>query len=112
MKQQQFTDHPKLPGVCYGFHERFKNGQRVLAHSSIFLGYTGLMALIPEQNLGLFITYNKFQPKFHEELINRFLDQSLLVVFSQTALLYLHPSCPDVYSIFKLLEFTRVSFLV
>ncbi|MGF1591054.1 MAG: serine hydrolase domain-containing protein [Pleurocapsa sp.] len=74
MKQQQFTDHPKLPGVCYGFHERFKNGQRVLAHSSIFLGYTGLVALIPEQNLGLFITYNKFEPKFHEELINRFLD--------------------------------------
>ncbi|MBF2017265.1 MAG: beta-lactamase family protein [Rivularia sp. T60_A2020_040] len=74
MKQQQFTDHPKLPGIGYGFHERFKNGQRVLAHSSIFLGYTGLVALIPEQNLGLFITYNKFEPKFHEELINQFTD--------------------------------------
>jgi hypothetical protein len=74
MKQQQFTDHPKLPGVSYAFHERFKNGQRVLAHSSIFLDYTGLVALIPEQNLGLFIAYNKFKPKFNEELINQFLD--------------------------------------
>ncbi|MCX7593712.1 MAG: beta-lactamase family protein [Fischerella sp.] len=74
MKQQQFTDHPKLPGIGYAFHERFKNGQRVLAHSSIFLGYTGLVALIPEQNLGLFIAYNKFKPKFHEQLINRFLN--------------------------------------
>jgi CubicO group peptidase (beta-lactamase class C family) len=55
MKQQQFTDHPKLPGVSYAFHERFKNRQRVLAHSSIFLGYTGLVALIPDQDLGLFI---------------------------------------------------------
>lgn len=74
MKRQQFTDYPKLPGIGYAFHERFKNRQRVLAHSSIFLGYTGLMALIPEQNLGIFITYNKFEPKFHEELINQFFD--------------------------------------
>lgn len=74
MHEQQFSDRPQLPGVCYGFHERFKNNQRILAHSAIFYGYTGLLALIPEQNLGIFIAYNKFEPKFHEQLINQFID--------------------------------------
>lgn len=75
MRQQQFTDHPKLPGIGYAFHERFKNQQRVLAHSAIFKGYTGLLSLIPEQNLGIFIAYNKFEPKLHERLTNQFLDR-------------------------------------
>ncbi|OKH20755.1 hypothetical protein NIES1031_22815 [Chroogloeocystis siderophila 5.2 s.c.1] len=75
MRQQQFTDHPKLPGIGYAFHERFKNRQRILAHSAIFLGYTGLLSLIPDQDLGLFIAYNKFDPKFHERLTSQFLDR-------------------------------------
>ncbi|BAZ45447.1 beta-lactamase [Chondrocystis sp. NIES-4102] len=74
MQAQQFSDRPQLPGVGYGFHERFKQEQRILAHSAIFYGYTGLLALIPQQNLGLFIAYNKFEPEFHEQLINRFID--------------------------------------
>lgn len=74
MHEQQFSDRPKLLGVCYGFHERFKNNQRILAHSAIFYGYTGLLALIPEQNLGIFIAHNKFEPKFHEQLVNQFID--------------------------------------
>ena len=74
MQQQQFTDHPKLPGIGYTFHERFKNQQRILAHSAIFLGYTSLVSLIPEQNLGIFITYNLFEPTLHERLILEFLD--------------------------------------
>jgi len=75
MREQQFTDHPKLPGIGYAFHERFKNQQRVLAHSAIFRGYTGLLSLIPEQNLGIFIAYNSFDPKLHERLTTQFLDQ-------------------------------------
>ncbi|MGL5194254.1 MAG: serine hydrolase domain-containing protein, partial [Chroococcales cyanobacterium] len=75
MQQQQFTDHPKLPGIGYTFHERFINQQRILAHSAIFLGYTSLVSLIPEQNLGIFITYNLFEPALHERLIRDFLDQ-------------------------------------
>jgi len=75
MQQRHYTDHPKLPGVCYGFHERFKNNQRILAHSAIFYGYTGLLALIPEQNLGLFIAYNRFMPKLHEQLVNQLIDR-------------------------------------
>jgi CubicO group peptidase (beta-lactamase class C family) len=74
MQQQHFTDHPKLPGIGYTFHERFKNQQRILAHSAIFLGYTSLIFLIPEQNLGIFITYNLFEPTLHERLILDFLD--------------------------------------
>lgn len=74
MQQQQFTDHPKLPGIGYTFHERFKNQQRILAHSAIFLGYTSLISLIPEQNLGIFVTYNLFEPTLHERLILDFLD--------------------------------------
>jgi CubicO group peptidase (beta-lactamase class C family) len=75
MQQQHYTDHPKLPGVCYGFHERFRNNQRILAHSAIFYGYTGLLALIPEQKLGLFIAYNRFMPKLHEQFVNQLIDR-------------------------------------
>ena len=32
MHQQQFTHHPELPGITYGFKERYINGQRVIGH--------------------------------------------------------------------------------
>jgi len=42
MHQQQFTHHPELPGMTYGFLEQNVNGYRVLQHGGEAPGYRSL----------------------------------------------------------------------
>jgi len=58
MHRQQFTNDPRLPGVTYGFQERNLNEQRLLVHSGGTKYFSSLVALIPEQNTGLSVSYN------------------------------------------------------
>jgi CubicO group peptidase (beta-lactamase class C family) len=58
MHSQAFTHDPRLPGMAYGFFEDVINNQRIISHGGdTFLFHSGLF-LIPEQNLGLFISTN------------------------------------------------------
>lgn len=58
MQTQQFTVHPEVPGMTYGFIEADYNGYRVLSHGGdTFLFTTGLYFL-PEENVGLYFAYN------------------------------------------------------
>ncbi|HHP7244000.1 MAG TPA: serine hydrolase domain-containing protein, partial [Elainellaceae cyanobacterium] len=59
MHQQQFTHDPHLPGWCYGFNERFQNGVRVIEKAGSKPGFNSLMVLLPDRDLGFFITYNR-----------------------------------------------------
>lgn len=58
MKAQQFTNHPALPGWTYGFSERFENGHRVLMHGGNFRDAASLVVLVPDKNLGFFLSFN------------------------------------------------------
>lgn len=58
MHQQHFTHHPKLPGAAYGFHELFKNNIRAIGHFGGLRGYSCSLALLPEENVGLFVATN------------------------------------------------------
>jgi len=58
MHSQSFTHHPQLPGWAHGFEELTINGQHVLSHSGGKEGFRSLMMLLPEHNLGLFISFN------------------------------------------------------
>jgi CubicO group peptidase (beta-lactamase class C family) len=55
---QSFTHNPQLPGWAHGFEELTINGQRALSHTGGKEGFRSLMLLLPEHNLGLFISFN------------------------------------------------------
>ena len=59
MSEQQFTHAPRLPGVTYGFVEWERNGVRTLWLSGSTATFQGVLMLIPEDNVGLFVSYNR-----------------------------------------------------
>lgn len=76
MHRQQFTNHPRLPGVTYGFFELYQNNQRALRHNGGLRGFYSLLFLLPEHNVGFFLAVNNFQgANIEKELITRFLDR-------------------------------------
>jgi CubicO group peptidase (beta-lactamase class C family) len=81
MHRRQFTHHPQLAGWAYGFYEHIENGQRALAHGGDITGFSSLLFLLPEQNLGFFVSFNASVSALfglgdpREELVSRFLDR-------------------------------------
>lgn len=56
--EQQFTQHPNLHGVTYGFFESTVNGQRVIEHSGATMLFYSQLFLVFEEQLGLFVSYS------------------------------------------------------
>jgi hypothetical protein len=54
MHRQHFTNHPRMPGVAYGFFESFANGQRAIFHTGA-RDHFSLLYLLPDQKVGLYI---------------------------------------------------------
>lgn len=74
MLSQQFTHHPSLSGMAHGFIEATFNEQRVLLHpGSTMLFDTGLY-LLPEENVGIFISYSGANYLVHTEIFQQFMD--------------------------------------
>lgn len=76
MFQQQFTAAGDREGMAYGFHEEIRAGRRALEHSGAQLGFLTLLQLVPEENLGIFITHNsrdisgRFRNRVSRELLD------------------------------------------
>ncbi len=75
MQRRHFAHHPRLPGRTYGFHERFENGERVLAHAGGLRGYSSYFLLLPHRNVGFFLAFNRFEEELYEEFRKQFLDR-------------------------------------
>lgn len=59
MHRTQFRNHPRIAGWAYGFYEGFQNNLRFVEHGgSMDDGYSALVTLVPEQNLGIFVACN------------------------------------------------------
>lgn len=58
MQTQLFTHDPRVNGNAYGFWENRINGLRIIDHGGDTFYFHTLMALIPEKNMGLFVSYN------------------------------------------------------
>jgi CubicO group peptidase (beta-lactamase class C family) len=56
--QPQFRDHPRLPGVTYGFHEWPTHGRRLLHHDGTLGDQVAVMLLDPGNRFGLFAASN------------------------------------------------------
>lgn len=76
MHRRQFTHHPKLPGMAYGFFEHVENGRRAIYHDGGMTGFSSRLFLLPERNIGFFISVNKRrEAEFFQELTQRLLDR-------------------------------------
>jgi hypothetical protein len=77
MHQQSFTADPRVDGYAHGFKERTVNGHRVLMHDGGWEGFTSLLMLMPDCDLGLFLTMNSLSgdsPETHT-FVDAFFDR-------------------------------------
>jgi CubicO group peptidase (beta-lactamase class C family) len=58
MQQQLFTNDPRVNGFAHGFFEAALNGERLLWHGGDTIFFHSALVLLPEHNLGYFISYN------------------------------------------------------
>jgi len=58
MHRRQFTQDSLLPGIAFGFWERFQNGERALWHDGDGAGFASLLYLLPEHDTGFFLVFN------------------------------------------------------
>jgi CubicO group peptidase (beta-lactamase class C family) len=58
MHAQHFTHDPRLPGLAYGFVISRENEQYIIWHDGESARFTTILALLPEQQAGLLVSYN------------------------------------------------------
>jgi CubicO group peptidase (beta-lactamase class C family) len=76
MRERLFAHDPKVDAMCYGFWELNQNGQRIIDHGGDTLVFHSLLAMIPEQHVGLFLSYNTDQgARGREEVLAAFLNR-------------------------------------
>lgn len=87
MQQRQFSNDPRLPGVCWGFWEYLhpKYQQRAIGHDGgVLSGYRSLLYLLPQYNLGFFIANNGCA-NLSTKLIEQFCDRYFTATESFTS---------------------------
>jgi hypothetical protein len=58
MHSRAFTHDPRIPGFALGFYEKSSHGLRIIGHGGDTQWFHTDMAIIPEQNIGVFVSYN------------------------------------------------------
>lgn len=61
MQRTQFSPHPQLSAIGYGFFERRSDGRRVVQHGGGWIGFGSLLALLPDAGAGVFVSFNHGQ---------------------------------------------------
>lgn len=78
MHARQFAGDPRLDGMALGFYEQNVNGERVIEHGGNLIRFHALAALLPEEDVGVFVAYNSYGEggDFAEyELFHAFMDR-------------------------------------
>ena len=73
MQRTQFRHDPALPGLGFGFHERRHGRYRAIEHAGDWGGFASLLQLVPEADLGWFLSYNVDDPGLRERFSAAFL---------------------------------------
>jgi CubicO group peptidase (beta-lactamase class C family) len=58
MHERAFAHDPRLPGFALGFFEMSSHGLRIIGHSGNTAWFHNVLALVPEHDLGVFVSYN------------------------------------------------------
>lgn len=73
MQSTQFQPNSLLYGRGYGFFERVFRGKKGIIHGNTRNGYTSLVYLIPEDNLGIVVTATGDNSRFRDAVVYGFL---------------------------------------
>jgi len=74
MHRQQFTNDPRLPGFAYGFMEHLQNDRRALWHTGTSSTHHSLLFLLPDDDVGLFMSVNLLDRRVSHDLMEAFMD--------------------------------------
>jgi hypothetical protein len=58
MHARSFAHDPRIPGFALGFYEKSSHGLRIIGHGGDTRWFHTDLALIPEEKLGVFVSYN------------------------------------------------------
>ncbi|WP_433944643.1 serine hydrolase domain-containing protein [Paenibacillus sp. SN-8-1] len=76
MHQTQFTINKNMPGMAYGFYERYQNGLRLIEHDGGIDEFESYMYLLPSEHTGIFISTNSGEgTNVIEQLIGAYLNR-------------------------------------
>ena len=77
MGTKRFAHHPSFPGTGYGFYEFVHHGRRALVHGGMLPGFTAVLVLIPESDIGLCIAANRFDliASLEDDLLRKIVDR-------------------------------------
>jgi len=76
MHQRHFVNDDRLPGMCYGFLEYFRNGERLILHGGD-AAFHSILALIPARNVGIFFSINSSGSGIGANITQQFLTEFL-----------------------------------
>jgi CubicO group peptidase (beta-lactamase class C family) len=76
MHAPHFGYRPGWNQMCYGFYELNLNGRRLIAHEGDISNFCSLLALLPAERLGLFVSYSsRGGGKARRELLKAIVDR-------------------------------------
>ncbi len=58
MHGRVFGHDPRIPGFAYGFYEQSSHGLRIIGHGGDTQWFHSNLALIPSENVGVFVSFN------------------------------------------------------
>jgi CubicO group peptidase (beta-lactamase class C family) len=70
MHQKHFAHDPRLNGVGYGFMVSEQNGQSIAWHTGGSAHFNTMLALIPAQKVGFFVSYNTPVADLYQPLVS------------------------------------------
>src|SRR5215217_3600406 len=76
MHARAFGHDPRLPGFALGFYEKSSHGLRIIGHGGDTQWFHTDLALVPDQKLGVFVSYNTNSggELSFSQFLNEFLD--------------------------------------
>jgi len=74
MHSLQFSKHPEADGWTYGFMDTEVNDERIIWHSGVIGTFRSALVLLPERDIGLFVSLNGAGVDFRE-ILHAFVDQ-------------------------------------
>jgi hypothetical protein len=77
LMRQQFTHDPWLPGIGTNFFLHSLRGHRIVSHSGGTPGAAALLALVPDEQLGIFIATNAGEAGFTNKMFRAIVDSIL-----------------------------------
>ncbi len=75
MQTRQFGYAPEFPGSCLGFYEYYRSGVRSLVHGGAPPGFESRFFLVPEHNLGFFVSVNMSGTEITDKFADSFLEK-------------------------------------